>query len=77
MKSTISTEALILNGWKKLGVNIMHKTYKTEEIFEDIPGDDENVLMNIPDEICKELNIKPGDEVKIHVENGTLILQKI
>ena len=52
------------------------KTYTVDELFEDIPGDPENVLFNIPLEICKELNLNIGDTVNITAENGCLIIKK-
>ena len=53
-----------------------NKTYTVDELFEDIPDDPDNVLFNIPPEICKELNLNPGDTVNITVENGCLIIKK-
>jgi hypothetical protein len=40
-------------------------TYKAEDIFQDIDGDDENVLMNIPPEVAEKAGFKPGDKLKI------------
>ena len=51
-------------------------TYTYEEIFEDIPGDPDNVLMKIPDEICEAQGWKPGDTLNITVENGQIIITK-
>lgn len=51
-------------------------SYNEEDIFEDIPGDNENVLMNIPEEIIKEMNWQPGDKLTITVENEGLIIRK-
>lgn len=50
--------------------------YNEEDIFEDIPGDNENVLMNIPEEIIKEMGWEPGDRLTITVENDGLIIRK-
>lgn len=56
----------------------MKKTYSVEEIFEDIPGDDSNVLMNIPPEIAKELGWEPGDVLKIEtLEEGGVAITKV
>ena len=53
-------------------------TYKVEDIFEDIPNDKENVIMNLPPEVMKEAGIKPGDSVKILLgDQGSLIIEKI
>jgi hypothetical protein len=50
--------------------------YNYEDIFEDIPGDTENVLMKIPEEICEAQGWKPGDTLTITVENGQLVITK-
>lgn len=52
-------------------------TYKVEDIFEDIEGDDKNVLMNIPPEVSERMGWKPGDNLKITVEDGTLVITKV
>ena len=54
----------------------MSKTYLAEELFHDIPDDPDNVMFTIPPEICEQANLKPGDTVKVSVENGALIIQK-
>ena len=51
-------------------------TYNVDEIFEDIPGDNENIIMNIPQEIIKEMGWEPGDHLTIKVENEGLIIRK-
>lgn len=51
-------------------------TYKYEDIFEDIEGDDENVLMNIPPEILEQMNWKEGDTLVIKLVNGSLSITK-
>lgn len=52
-------------------------TFKAEEIFEDIPGDDKNVVMKIPDEIMKAQGWDEGTKVKILVgDQGTVIIQE-
>lgn len=55
---------------------MMQKTYKVEEIFEEIPGDPENVIMNIPPEICESQGWKEGDKLTIKVEGGALVISK-
>ena len=53
-------------------------TYNVEDIFEDIPDDPENVLMNLPQEVMDEAGIKPGDTIKILLgDQGTLIIEKV
>jgi AbrB family looped-hinge helix DNA binding protein len=53
-------------------------TFKVEDIFEDIPDDPENVLMNIPEEIREAVGLKEGDPVRVLIgDQGTLIIEKI
>ena len=56
---------------------MVNKEYKVEDIFEDIEGDEENVLMNIPEEIRDELGWKEGDVLRISVEEGSIVLEKV
>ncbi len=53
-------------------------TYKAEDIFQDIPGDDKNVLMTIPPEISNRMGWKEGDTLHIKVlEDGAISIQKV
>jgi len=51
-------------------------TYKVEDIFEDIEGDDKNVNMNIPPEISERMGWTEGDILKITVEDGQISISK-
>jgi len=51
-------------------------TFLAEEIFEDILGDPENVMMKIPPEICEAQGWKEGDTLTIKVENGAIVISK-
>ena len=51
-------------------------TYKAEDIFEDIEGDEENVLMNIPPEILERMGWVTGDTLNISVEDGVISISK-
>lgn len=51
-------------------------TFKVEEIFEDIPGDPDNVMMKIPPEICEAQGWKEGDMLDVKVENGAIVISK-
>jgi len=52
--------------------------YKAEDIFQDIEGDDDNVLMNIPPEIAEQMGWKPGDVLRIQVEEtGGISIKKV
>jgi AbrB family looped-hinge helix DNA binding protein len=52
---------------------MMQKTYSVDEIFQDIDGDPDNVLMTIPEEIAAELGWRPGDTLNITVEENHCI----
>ena len=52
-------------------------TYKVEELFEEIPGDPENVIMKLPPEICEAQGWKEGDTLNIKVEDGAMVLSKV
>ena len=53
-------------------------TYKAEDIFEDIPDDDKNILMNIPQEILDENGWAEGTELKIEVGDlGSIIITEL
>lgn len=52
--------------------------YKVEDIFEDIPEDPENVIMNIPKEIRDAVGIKEGDPIRVlWGDQGSIIIEKI
>lgn len=50
--------------------------FTAEEIFQDIPGDEENVLMKFPDEVLALTGWKEGDTLDIKVEDGKIIVTK-
>lgn len=52
-------------------------TFKAEEIFEEIEGDPDNVMMKLPPEICELQGWKEGDTINIKVENGAMVLSKV
>jgi formylmethanofuran dehydrogenase subunit D len=53
-------------------------TFKVEDIFEDIEGDEENVLMNIPPEIMEAQGWKEGDNLKIEWgDQGSIVISKV
>jgi hypothetical protein len=52
------------------------KTYLVEELFEDIPGDPDNVILKIPQEICDAQGWVEGTELDVTAEQGALILKK-
>lgn len=52
-------------------------TYTVEEIFEDIPGDPDNVIMKIPPEICEAQGWKDGDTLNVEVKDGSILITKV
>lgn len=52
-------------------------TYTVDELFEDIPGDPDNIMLKIPPEICEVQGWKEGDTISITVENGAMVLTKV
>jgi formylmethanofuran dehydrogenase subunit D len=54
------------------------QTFKVEEIFQDIEGDEENILMTIPPEIMQSQGWKEGDKIKVEIgDQGTIIITKV
>jgi formylmethanofuran dehydrogenase subunit D len=51
-------------------------TFKVEDIFEDIPGDPDNVIMKLPPEICELQGWKEGDTLNVTLENGAIVIKK-
>jgi hypothetical protein len=51
-------------------------TFKVEDIFEDIPGDPDNVIMKIPPEILERNGWNEGDTLDITIEDGAILIQK-
>jgi hypothetical protein len=53
-------------------------TYKAEDIFQNIEGDEDNVLMNIPPEIAERMGWEPGDVLRIAIEEtGGISITKV
>ena len=50
--------------------------FNAEDIFEDIPGDPDNVLLKFPPEILEQTGWKTGDTLDIKLENGALVVTK-
>ena len=51
--------------------------FTAEEIFQDIPGDPDNVLMKFPDEVLALAGWKEGDTLDIKIEDGKIIVNKV
>ncbi len=51
--------------------------FNVEDIFEEIPGDPDNVIMKIPPEVLEHTGWKEGDILNVSVdEEGRLTLTK-
>jgi AbrB family looped-hinge helix DNA binding protein len=57
-------------------ISNMKLEYNADDIFEEIPGDPDNVIMNIPLEVLAQTGWKEGDELDITVEDGAIVLKK-
>ena len=55
----------------------MKTTYKYNEIFEDLEGENGDILLKIPQEICEAEGWKVGDTISIKVEGDALVLSKV
>lgn len=51
-------------------------TFNAEDIFEDIPGDPDNVIMKIPPEVLESTGWKEGDTLTVTLENGAIHISK-
>lgn len=56
---------------------MVNKTYSVEEIFEDDPNSDDNVLMKIPEEIAEQLGWQPGDMLRVTWEDSMVSITKV
>ena len=52
-------------------------TYKVDEIFENIPGDPDNVIMKFPPELEKELGWLINDTINITLDGNSIVLSNI
>jgi hypothetical protein len=61
----------------RLNNNMEKLTFKVDDIFEDIPGDPDNVIMKIPPEIIEHTGWREGDTLNIEIEDGAIIIKKL
>ena len=50
--------------------------FTAEDIFQEIPGDPDNVMMKFPDEVLELTGWKEGDTLDIKVEDGKIVVTK-
>jgi len=51
-------------------------TFNAEDIFEDIPGDPDNVILKFPPELLEQTGWKEGDTLNINLEDGAIVITK-
>lgn len=51
--------------------------YNAEDIFEDIPGDPDNVILKFPPELLEQAGWKEGDTLDIKLEDGAITVTKV
>lgn len=54
----------------------MNLTFNAEDIFEEIPGDPDNVMLKFPPELLEQTGWKEGDTLNITLENGAIVISK-
>lgn len=50
--------------------------FNAEEIFEEILGDPDNVILKFPPELLEQVGWKDGDTLDITVEDGAIVISK-
>ena len=55
----------------------MKYTFNAEDIFEDSPGDPDNVILKFPPEILEQTGWKEGDTLNIELEDGAITVTKV
>lgn len=51
-------------------------TFNAEDIFEEIPGDPDNIILKFPPEVLAITGWKEGDSLTINLEEGALVVTK-
>ena len=51
--------------------------FNVEDIFEDIPGDPDNVIMKIPPEILERNGWNTGDTLNVELQDGAIVISKV
>lgn len=50
--------------------------FNAEDLFEEIDGDPDNVLLKFPPEVLEHTGWKEGDTLDITVEDGAIVIKK-
>lgn len=56
--------------------NIKKLIYDVEEIFEEIPGDPDNIILKLPPEVLEHTGWLEGDSLDIELEEGIITIKK-
>ena len=51
--------------------------YEADEIFEEIPGDPESVLLKIPPELAASMGWEPGDTIQVTATDKSIELRLV
>lgn len=51
-------------------------TFNAEDIFQEIDGDPDNIMMKFPDEVLEQTGWKEGDVLNIKLEDGAIVITK-
>lgn len=51
--------------------------YNADEIFEEIPGDPESVLLKIPPELAASMGWEPGDTIQVTATDKSIELRLV
>jgi len=70
-KNAVDLARDIVSGRKK------QFTFAAEDIFEEIPGEPENVLLKIPPELAEQMGWKPGDTISVEVVGESIELRLV
>lgn len=51
--------------------------FEAKDLFEEIPGDPDNVLLKLPPELIRSTRWKDGDILDINLEDGAIHIVKL
>lgn len=54
----------------------MKLTFKAEDIFKDIPGDPNNVILEFPPKVLEITGWQAGDTLDITVKDSAIVIKK-
>ena len=53
-----------------------NNTYNADELFEEIPGDNDNIMLNLPTEALDAAGLKIGDSVDVEQQGDSIVIKK-